>query len=87
MARISAATAAAMKVKEAEDQVAALTKKLETAENFKKWAESSRDEANKELEGVHAILDVMQGTLPRDKPDGYSKHPAGVRLASYLASK
>lgn len=53
--------------------------------HYKKQA----DEANAELENVHAIFDAMPGCIARKKDGEYSSQniAAATRLASWLASR
>lgn len=71
----------------AQDRIKELETKLKSEEQSKQWAYSSRDDAVKELEQTHAIIDVLPGAIPRTKADGYSNNTAAVRIASWLASK
>lgn len=56
-----------------------------------KYRSDSADEANRQLNNLHDILDVIPGVLPRKKVDenGYAQNdnPCHVRLASVLAQK
>lgn len=79
--------AVSTQLKAAQTRIAELEKTVESEKTQARWARESRNEAQRELDGIHEILDVMPGSLPRDKADGYSKHSAAVRLASYLAAK
>lgn len=79
-------TAVSTQLKQAQARIAELSKELESSKQSWKWATDSRDEAQRELEQTHAIIDVLSGALPREKKD-YGHHTAAVRIASWLAAK
>jgi predicted translin family RNA/ssDNA-binding protein len=65
--------------------VGELEKKLESEKTTAKYHSGRAEEANKELEQMHDVLDSLPCALPRDMSNGYSKRTAMVRFAAWLA--
>lgn len=83
-----AVQAVADKVPGLEEQVAKLTKELESKESSRKFYNDRCDKAEAELEQVHGILDDLDGVAGREyeRPDTYgkTKRTAVARVMSAL---
>lgn len=80
-------------IKTLEEKVAKLSKDLETTTSYKETWYKKSNELEKEIESVHSLLDVLEGTIPRKTiPDASQewntvKHDMITRLAAYLAKR
>ena len=67
---------------------AAHKKVVEQKDSTIKYRSDEADLANRQLNNLHDILDVIPGVLPRKKDGDYNgEHACHVRLASVLAQK
>lgn len=71
------------------EQLTEAQKDLASEKSFKEYCSRQNDEARKELEDIHTILDVIPGTLPRKDPtDQYGRtYNATLRLTVFLANQ
>src|SRR5690348_57354 len=74
-------------LKNAQAEIAALTKKVETEERNAKYAQARADEAKRELADVHAFLDAVPNP-PANKTGEYSQPVSAMtRLSVFLATR
>jgi hypothetical protein len=75
------------------DQAAKLTKDLAQANSMKDMYSKNADEAKKELESLHSLIDVLPGALARKtvpNPEEHWNvvtHTLMTRFAAYLATR
>lgn len=69
-----------------------LTKDLASEKSSKDYYSKSKDEANKEVESIHSLLDVLPGALARktvadpEQAWNVTTHNLMTRFAAYLAN-
>lgn len=82
--------AVATQLKEAKAEIERLTKELTSEKSSLKYAQTARDEAKKELEGIHSALDCVPNAPPRktESESFYGKIdvPASSRLFAWVAN-
>ena len=59
-----------------------LTKEAEQSRNTADMYRKSSQQLQTELDGLHDVIDGIDGALSRDKKDGYGKNPISARLLS-----
>lgn len=71
------------------EQLAKMQKEIASEKSSKEYYSRQNDEARKELEDVHTVLDVIPGALPRKDPtDQYGRtYSVTLRLTVYLANQ
>ena len=80
-------------IKALEDKVTKLEKDVKQQSEVKDMYYRQKSELEKEIEAVHSLLDVLEGTIPRKTiPDATQewntvKHDMMTRLAAYLAKR
>lgn len=76
-----------------QDKITKLEKDVKQQSEFKDMYSRQKQELEKEIEAVHSLLDVLEGTIPRKTiPDASQewntvKHDMMTRLAAYLAKR
>lgn len=74
-------------LKKAQEDIAKLTKELESANSSKKYSNDRVNNLTKEVEEMHAFFDALPGSISRKAEDGYSQRSAMTRMAAWLATK
>lgn len=75
-------------LKQAEAQIAELNKQLEREKANASYANTRATTAEAEVEQVHAFLDAIPNSIPREPEGNYGKKNAAMtRLAAWLAVK
>lgn len=73
-------------LKAANARIVELEKKLSDTERSVKYNSDRASAADAEVNQVHAFLDAVPGSIPKEG-EGYTKHSAMTRLAAWLATK
>lgn len=68
-------------------EVEKLSKEKTSMESTNKYLRDRAESAEKSLEQMHSLLDVMDGSGTRKLEDGYTSREPMTRLAQWLASK
>lgn len=79
--------AASTLLKKAQEDIAKLTKELESAKSSQKYSSDRAADLNKEVEELHAFFDVLPNSIPRKDPEQYVQRSAMTRMAAWLATK
>lgn len=80
-------------IKALEEKIIKLDKDVKQQSEYKDMYRRQKSELEKEIEAVHSLLDVLDGTIPRKTiPDASQewntvKHDMMTRLAAYLAKR
>jgi hypothetical protein len=64
-----------------------LEKSLDLEKRTGKYAQDARNEAEGELNQLHAFFDALPGTIPRQDEKSYRKNSAMTRLSVWFATK
>ena len=76
-----------------QEKIVKLEKEVKQQSEYKDMYFRQKSELDKEIEAVHSLLDVLDGTIPRKTiPDttqewNVTKHDMMTRLAAYLAKR
>jgi len=76
-----------------QEKITKLEKDVKQQSEYKDMYYRQKTELEKEIEAVHSLLDVLEGTIPRKTiPDASQewntvKHDMMTRLAAYLAKR
>lgn len=76
-----------------QEKVIKLDKDVKQQSEYKDMYYRQKQELEKEIEAIHSLLDVLEGTIPRKTiPDASQewntvKHDMMTRLAAYLAKR
>ncbi|EKS9914889.1 hypothetical protein [Burkholderia multivorans] len=73
-------------LKNAQARIAELEKKAENDAKSMKYHEKRADEAQAELQQLHAFFDALPGTIPEQDKETYKRNNAMTRLAAWLAT-
>lgn len=79
--------AASTLLKKAQEDIARLTKDLDSSKSSQKYSQDRVSELQKEVEELHAFFDVLPNSIPRKDPEQYITRSAMTRMAAWLASK
>lgn len=79
--------AASTLLKKAQEDIAKLTKDLESAKSSQKYSSDRANELTKEVEEMHAFFDALPNSISRKDDNGYSQRSAMTRMAAWLATK
>lgn len=79
--------AASTLLKKAQEDIAKLTKELESAKSNQKYSSDRAADLNKEVEELHAFFDVLPNAIARKDPEQYTTRSAMTRMAAWLATK
>lgn len=79
--------AASTLLKKAQEDIAKLTKELESSKASHKYHSDRATELNKEVEELHAFFDVLPNSIVRKDPESYTTRSAMTRMAAWLATK
>lgn len=74
-------------LKKAQEDIAKLTKELESAKSSQKYSSDRANDLNKEVEELHAFFDVLPNSIARKDPEQYATRSAMTRMAAWLATK
>lgn len=74
-------------LKKAQEDIARLTKELESAKSSQKYNTDRANDLHKEVEELHAFFDVLPSSIPRKDPEQYTQRSAMTRMAAWLATK
>ncbi|MET3631617.1 hypothetical protein [Burkholderia sp. 572] len=73
-------------LKNAQARIAELEKKVEIDTKTIKYHEKRAEEAQAELQQLHAFFDALPGTIPEQDKESYKRNNAMTRLAAWLAT-
>ena len=79
--------AASTLLKKAQEDIARLTKELESSKNIAKYSSDRASDLNKEVEELHAFFDAIPGSISRKAEDGHTQRSAMTRMSVWLANK
>jgi chromosome segregation ATPase len=83
-----ARTAYNSQIVDATEQIAKLTKELETAKGNSKYYSDRNSALNSQINHLHDLLDLVPDAIPRKKPDDqYSENTVAMRIMSYFVSQ
>jgi septal ring factor EnvC (AmiA/AmiB activator) len=74
-------------LKNAQAQIAELEKSLTSSKSSVDYHRRQTEEAQSELNQVHAFFDALPDSLPRRHTETHQPHSAMTRLAAWLANK
>lgn len=74
-------------LKNAQAQILELEKTLASSKSSVEYQRRQTEEAQSELNQVHAFFDALPDSLPRRHIETHQSHSAMTRLAAWLASK
>lgn len=79
--------AASTLLKKAQEDIAKLTKDLESSKSSQKYSSDRAQQLNTEIEEIHAFFDAIPGAISKKAEDGYTQRSAMTRMAAWLATK
>lgn len=71
----------------AQEKIAELEKKLSSETGSRSYYQKQNEEAQRELEAVHDILDALPGAPKRKLDDGFTSRSLTARLAGFFATR
>ena len=74
-------------LKKAQEDVARLTKEVESITSNRKYYQEAHTKATNEVEELHAFFDALPNSIPRKDDNGYNQRSAMTRMAAWLATK
>ncbi|CPG63629.1 MULTISPECIES: hypothetical protein [Burkholderia] len=73
-------------LKNAQARIAELEKKAESDASSLKYQQKRAEDAQDELQQLHAFFDALPGTIPEQDKETYKRNSAMTRLAAWLAT-
>ena len=74
-------------LKKAQEDVAKLTKELESSKSSYTYQSARNSELTKEVDEIHAFFDALPASISRKDDNGYNQRSAMTRMAAWLATK
>lgn len=79
--------AASTLLKQAQAEIEKLNKELASCKSSLGYSQTRANEAQAEIEGIHAFFDSLPNGINRKADDGYTQRSAMTRMAAWLAAR